>query len=102
MKKVELTTNAAAHIESLRKVESGDYELTKDYIVNSMASISELINAGRDEEVIGVWIDDLLKVLYTLGRYNELVNELYSVTDNRGGSGYYRFNDTEHDDVRHS
>ena len=102
MKKVELTTNAAAHIESLRMVESGDYELTKDYIVNSMASISELINAGRDEEVIGVWIDDLLKVLYTLGRYNELVNELYSVTDNRGGSGFYLFLDTEHDDVRHS
>lgn len=95
MKKVELTTNAAAHIESLRMAESGEYELTKDNIVNSMASVSELINAGRDEEVIGVWIDDLLKVLYTLGQYNELVNELYSVTDNRGGSGYYRFNDTE-------
>lgn len=95
MKKVELTLNAAAHIESLRMAGSDEYELTKDYIVNSMASVSELINAGRDEEVIGVWIDDLLKVLYTLGQYNELVNELYSVTDNRGGSGYYRFNDTE-------
>lgn len=95
MKKVELTQNAAAHIESLRMIESGEYELTKDNIVNSMASVSELINAGRDEEVIGVWIDDLLKVLYTLGQYNELINELYSVKDNRGGSVYYSFNDKE-------
>ncbi|MBO6033995.1 MAG: hypothetical protein J6Q22_21585 [Prevotella sp.] len=101
MKKVELSLNAAAHIKSLRMAESGEYKLTKDNIVNSMASISELINAGRDKEVIGVWIDDLLKVLYTLGQYNELVNELYSVKDNRGGSVYYS-NDTEHDDIEHT
>ena len=96
MKNVEMSQVAAKHIESLRNPVSGEYELTKDNIVNSMASISDLINAGRDEEVISVWIDELLKVLYTLGEYNELVNELYFNTDNEHGK--YTFHENKKED----
>ena len=83
MKKVEVSNDAMDRISSLRN--GSDMEMIKADIADSLSTLAELINAGRDEEVINTWVDDLLKVMYVLGEYNDLVNALCYPPDYRNG-----------------
>ncbi len=87
MNKVEVSNDALDRISSLRN--GSDMEMIKADIADSLSMLAELINAGRDEEVINTWVDDLLKVMYVLGEYNSLVNSLSYPPDYR--SGVYMF-----------
>ncbi len=89
MKNVSVKKEAAVIIDNLR---NGDgFELTKAGIANSLSSLAKLIDAGRDNEDINVWTDDLLSVMYVLGEYNDLVNALYFEKDN--SFGHYCYED---------
>lgn len=87
MNKVEVSNDALDRISSLRN--GSDMEMIKSDIADSLSTLAEMINAGRDEEVINVWADELLKVMYVLGEYNDLVNALCYPPDYR--SGVYMF-----------
>ena len=87
MNKVEVSNDALDRISSLRN--GSDMERIKSDIADSLSTLAEMINAGRDEEVINVWADELLKVMYVLGEYNDLVNALCYPPDYR--SGVYMF-----------
>ena len=89
MKQVEVTLDALDRISGLRN--GNEMEMIKAGIADSYATLSELINAGRDEETIAVWTDDLLKVMFVLSDYNALVNSLQDVPENRFGA--YRYED---------
>ena len=83
MKEIKVSADAYVAIDGLRNGE--DYGLAKELIADSMSSLAALIHLGRDEETISTWTDDLLKVLYTLGEYNSLVNALSDTSDRKPG-----------------
>lgn len=86
-----IEVSKAAHdlISSLR---TSDYnEIVRTDIADSLSTLANLVNAGRDSEEINVWIDDLLKAMYVLGEYNSLVNALYDTSNQE--EGCYRFKD---------
>lgn len=88
MKKVEVSNDAMDRISSLRN--GSDMEMIKADIADSLSTLAELINAGRDEEVINTWVDDLLKVMYVLGEYNSLVNSLCYPPDYKSGAYMFK------------
>lgn len=75
MKNLSVTNKAFDYVECLRK--DDEHEIAVTDIANSMTILANLIQQGRDEEVIGVWQDDLLKVMATIGSYNELLSTIY-------------------------
>lgn len=75
MKTIEVSEMAYRDIQRIRK-NGEDWGLIKSQIANSLSSLANLIQAGRDEEVINVWIDDLLRVMVTLSDYNQLIDSL--------------------------
>lgn len=83
MKDIKVSADAYVTIDGLRNGE--DYELAKTLIADSMSSLAALIHLGRDEEDIATWTDDLLKVMFTLSEYNNLVNELSEKFDRKTG-----------------
>ena len=87
MEQIKVSADAYAAIDGLRNSE--DYVLAKTNIADSMASLAALIHLGRDEDNISTWTDDLLKVLYTLGEYNSLVNALYNTSEHKQGFFIY-------------
>lgn len=87
MKNVNVTNDAFDRIVGIRS--GNEMEMIKTGISDSFSTLSELINAGRDEESISVWVDDLLKVMFVLSDYNALVNSLQDISDNDLGA--YRY-----------
>lgn len=83
MKDIKVSTDAYEAIDGLRN--RFDKELAKELIADSMSSLSALIHLGRDEETIGTWTDDLLKVMFTLGEYNKLVDALSEKSNRKQG-----------------
>lgn len=88
MKNVMLTNRAAVLVNELQDTA---FEMSKCNISDAQSSIARLIELGRDEETISPWTDDLLKVLYTLSEYNELINAIREPSDNC--TGHYSFNE---------
>lgn len=88
MNKVEVSNDAMDRISSLRN--GSDMEMIKADIADSLSTLAELINAGRDEEVINTWVDDLLKVMYVLGEYNSLVNSLCYPPEYKSGAYMFK------------
>ncbi len=88
MKNIELPDYAVERIARLRNGE--DYTLVKDGIANSLSTLADLIQAGRDDDSISVWNDELLKVSYSLCEYNSLINILTEYSD-----GNLRCNDID-------
>jgi len=88
MKNVMLTNRAAVLVNELQDT---GFEMSKCNISDAQSSIARLIEQGRDEETISPWTDDLLKVLYTLSEYNELINAIREPSDNC--TGHYSFNE---------
>lgn len=74
MKETKVSADAHEAIDNLRN--RFDNELAKELIADSMSTLAALIYIGRDEETISPWIDDLQKVMFTLGEYNNLVNAI--------------------------
>ena len=91
MKSIEVSNIAFAYIEEARK--SGDREIVVTDIANSLSILASLIQAGRDDESINVWTDDLLKVMATIAEYNNLYNAIAETTDNKSGSIEYQEQD---------
>ena len=83
MEQIKVSADAYVAIGGLRNSE--DYELAKTNIADSMSTLSALIHLGRDEETISPWADDLLKVMFTLGEYNNLVNAFSETSDRKPG-----------------
>ena len=83
MKHVKVSAGAYVAIDNLRN--SDDYVQAKANIADSMTSLATLVHLGRDEESISEWTDDLLKVMFTLGEYNSLVNVLYNTSERKPG-----------------
>ena len=88
MNKVEVSNDALDRISSLRN--GSDMEMIKADIADSLSVLAEMINAGRDEEVINVWADELLKVMYVLGEYNSLVNSLCYPPEYKSGAYMFK------------
>ena len=83
MKQVEVCTDALVLIDGLRTSE--EYELAKASIADSLSALANIISAGRDNDNVNMWTDDLLRVAYTIGQYNEMVNALYQTRDTQQG-----------------
>lgn len=79
MKQIEVTDKAAALVLNLQDV---GFELTKSDIADAQSVIAQLINIGREEESLLTLTDRLLKALFTLSEYNELVNAIREPSDN--------------------
>ena len=81
MEQITVTKNALQHIHRLR--EGGEeFGMVLDNIALSFARLSQLIELGRDEDVIAPWTEDLQKVMFTLSSYTDLVQAL-SATSNK-------------------
>ena len=81
MEQITVTKNALQHIHRLR--EGGEeFAMVLDNIALSFARLSQLIELGRDEDVIAPWTEDLQKVMFTLSSYTDLVQAL-SATSNK-------------------
>lgn len=87
MKQIEVTDKAARIIKDLRAVDMEDLLLAKELVADSMSEISCLVQEGRDDIGIGVHTDGLLKAMYTLAEYNNLINVL-SMEIDRDLNGY--------------
>lgn len=87
MKLIEVSDRAFNDIEYARKGE--DREIVVTNIANSQSILASLIQAGRDDESINVWTDDLLRVMATIADYNDLYSAIAQTTDNRLGN--YRY-----------
>ena len=83
MRNVLMTEAACQYIEGLQAGE--DYELTKEMIADSFTSLIELIEHGRDNEDISGHTDNILKVMYALGRFNNVINALHGTSDREFG-----------------
>lgn len=81
MEQITVTKNALQQIHRLR--EGGEeFGMVLDNIALSFARLSQLIELGRDEDVIAPWTEDLQKVMFTLSSYTDLVQAL-SATSNK-------------------
>jgi hypothetical protein len=81
MEQITVTKNALQYIHRLR--EGGEeFGMVLDNIALSFARLSQLIELGRDEDVIAPWTEDLQKVMFTLSSYTDLVQAL-SATSNK-------------------
>jgi len=84
MKKIAVSKKALQHIYRLR--EGGEEQcMVFNNIALSFARLSQLIELGRDEDVITPWTDDLRQVMFTLSAYTDLVLDL-SATSNQDSS----------------
>lgn len=84
MEKIAVSKNALQHIYRLR--EGGEEQcMVFNNIALSFARLSQLIELGRDEDVITPWTDDLRQVMFTLSAYKDLVLDL-SATSNQDSS----------------
>lgn len=96
MKSIEVSNSAFAYIEQARK--SDDHEIVTTDIANSLSILASLIQAGRDDDSISPWTDDLLRVMATIAEYNNLYAAIYETTDNKL-SGFSFQNDEEDTDL---
>ena len=81
MGKIAVSKKALQHIYRLR--EGGEEQcMVFNNIALSFARLSQLIELGRDEDVITPWTDDLRQVMFTLSAYTDLVQAL-SATSNK-------------------
>lgn len=72
MKQIEVSNDAQKRISRLRDG-SEEYGMIVSNIALSQARLAQLVNLGRDDDSIEPWTDDLLKVMYTLAEYTDLV-----------------------------
>ena len=94
MKSIEVSDRAFNYIENAHKNE--DQEIVATDIANSLSILASLIQAGRDDESINVWTDDLLRVMATIAEYNSLYSAIAETTDNKLGKFEYQ-EQPEHD-----
>jgi hypothetical protein len=88
MKSIEVSDRAFNYIENAHKNE--DQEIVATDIANSLSILASMIQAGRDDESINVWTDDLLRVMATIAEYNNLYSAIAETTDNKLGNFKYQ------------
>ena len=89
MKSLELTDRAAKVITDIQTDKFGIQQQYKSDIADSLASLAEIINHGRDSEDIAVHTDQLLRVMNTLSDYNYLLNDIAGTADNETNQFIY-------------
>ena len=80
MKQIKLSKDALERISRLRDG-SEEYGMIVGNIALSQGRLAQLVELGRDDDSIEPWTDDLLKVMYTLSEYTDLVLALYDTSD---------------------
>ena len=94
MKSIEVSDSAFNYIENAR---SNDvHEIVVTNIANSLSILASMIQAGRDDDSISPWTDDLLRVMATIAEYNDEFNAICATTDNKLGKFEYQ-EQPEHD-----
>lgn len=86
MKNLQVTNAAFDYVECLRRV--GEHEIVMEQIANSLSTIASLIQAGRDDDSISPWTNDLLYVASTIADYNKVIGLLYNPSDKLGSFEY--------------
>ena len=79
MKQIEVCNYAQVLIEELR--DSEVHATVKGNLADAFSSLSRMIHAGRENEELSAWGDELLLVQSVLSEYNELVNALHRVSE---------------------
>lgn len=88
MKSIEVSDRAFNYIENAR---SNDvHEIVVTNIANSLSILASMIQAGRDDDSISPWTDDLLRVMATIAEYNDEFNAICETTDNKLGNFKYQ------------
>ena len=87
MESIEVSKKAFIRINNLRN--GDDFDLAKSNIADALTTLSDIIQAGRDEEVINAWTDDLLLVMAVVGDYNNLINDLEETSESKSGRYHY-------------
>lgn len=73
MKSIEVSDSVFNYIENAR---SNDvHEIVVTNIANSLSILASMIQAGRDDDSISPWTDDLLRVMATIAEYNDEFNK---------------------------
>ena len=82
MKQILATEAVANEINAMRDNEFEEYSTAKELIADSFTSLIELVQHGRDADSdITPHTDDILRVMYAIGRYNSMINTLHRPSD---------------------
>ena len=82
MKTIQVNETAFDYVEIMRK--DDEHEIVMEQIANSLSTLANLIHAGRNDDSISPWTNDLLYVASTIADYNKLIGLLYNPSDKLG------------------
>lgn len=103
MRRVLLTEKAANEVMRIREDKFGTFSDEKGFIADAFGVLNDLVNIARDSsDVIGACVDDLLKVMDVLNRYNSLLNVLNNSSDHEFGKFEYVESNKEYDNDNNS
>ena len=89
---VFLSEKAKESIENIR--DNSNFMLKKSDIADSLSTLAGMMQAGRDDEGINVWTDEIISAMHTIGEYNNLINNLNEEHDQDTGKFRYVMKNT--------
>lgn len=77
MKQIQVSDHFAKTFSEL----SLDMSVEKQMVADTLSSLTEMIHLGRDDDSICPWTDTLLRAMFTVSQYNDLLNDIVQTTD---------------------